>query len=281
MVGDIFDEDGAEGAHADVQRHECVRDSREEFGREVQARGRRGHSAGFAGEDRLVAHVVRRLRLALEVRRQRDFAVLFQVHRAEEFDDALALRLDAAHDACHFADMHKRAEAHLASGLHEALPRVRAAGHGFEEEQLDPPVIGKGARRDHARVVQHHEVAALQKGREVREHPVLDALLGAVQHHHAGSIASLGGVAHDEFLGQSVIVIGGAKAHRVAKVPRCVRDVHFRMRAGMNREAAKERREDVIGDWWLVTGARAGSPMIARHSASPALSLLRSFAASR
>ena len=134
MVGEIFDEDGAEGAHADVQRHECVRDSREEFGREMQARGGRGDGSGFAGEDSLVAHVVGRLGLALEVGRQRDFAVLRQVHCAEEFDDALALRLDAAHDACHFADMHERAEAHLASGLHEAFPCVRAAGHGFEEE---------------------------------------------------------------------------------------------------------------------------------------------------
>ena len=126
-------------------------------------------------------------------------------------------------------------------GDFEVAPPIRVTVRElFEEEQLDFSVVGKCARRNHSRVVQHHEVAAFQKCREVRKHPVLDALFGAVKDHHARTVAALGGMARDEALGQRVIVVGGAETHRAAKVPLRARGVHFRMQCGMNREEAKK-----------------------------------------
>ena len=195
---------------ADVQRDERVRHPREDRRGEVQPGRRRGDRARHVREDRLVTLGVRRLGLAPEVRRQRHRAVAFQVDLALEADDAFALfaRQHALDHTGGFADADGRADAGFAAGFDEADPERRF--RALDDEELEHAAVDgvrEDARRDHAGVVEHGEVAGTQVVGEIRERAVLDAPGGAVQDHHARGGAFGGRVTRDEMLGQRVVVV--------------------------------------------------------------------------
>ncbi len=121
------------------------------------------------------------------------------------FDDTLAGGRDFEHAQVRAADGNFRADAHAATGFHEALPAAR--GDFLEEEKLDLAIVGEHAGADHARVVQHDAVAGTQVAREVGEALVRNFAGGAVEHEHARCVASLERPRGDQFLGEVKIVV--------------------------------------------------------------------------
>jgi len=94
---------------------------------------------------------------------------------------------------------------HFASGANEAFPSLRSLL--FEEKELNLPVVRKAARVYDAGVVQHQQIAGVQKRGQVSECPMLDPLFVAVQNHHARVLAIRQWPGRDQFFWQRVIVI--------------------------------------------------------------------------
>ncbi len=83
MVGETLRPNRLEGAGSDMESDEGFCDAQilepvEQGLIKMQAGGGRGHRAGIAGINRLIAVAVGRGRRAGDIRRQRDLAVLFQ-----------------------------------------------------------------------------------------------------------------------------------------------------------------------------------------------------------
>ena len=201
VLGQVLGLDGLEGARAHVQRDVCAlhatRGQRGEHARvEMQRRRGRGHGAGLAREHGLVAlgvlrflgglRSIGRLLRALYVRRQRHVAVAFQervgrrigcvcrplqreakqrpvgVGPAPEQRGREATALRPARDqqrAAHawlFAHFHVRDD--LVACENALDQQLQLAAAGF---------LAKQARLEHARVVEHEQVARLQQRRQV------------------------------------------------------------------------------------------------------------------
>ena len=147
--------------------------------------------------------------------------MLFQIDLALETDDAFAIFAgqDALDHAGHRAHTHDRAEASFTAGLDEANPERRLRTLDDEEfQRAAVRGLREDARRDHACIVQHGEVARPQVAGKIRERAVLDAPLRAMKDHHARGGTFGRRMTRDEAFGQRVIVIArqqhGAHSHQ-------------------------------------------------------------------
>ena len=224
VVGQVVHPHGLEGAGAHVQGDEsaayALRRELIQHGLvEVQAGGGRGHGAGLAGVDGLVAAVVVGLRAVRDVGRQRRGAVgIEQVeHRlgkaqVEEF--ALAaqhLHVEGAGQAQGRAGAGGFAGAHVGQGpggLDDAFDQhLDFAAGGF---------LARQARLDDARVVKDEQVVFADKGGEVWELQVVQLTL-AVQVQQAAAAPLGGRVLGDELAGEVVVEVGQGKDWRLGR----------------------------------------------------------------
>ena len=244
VFGQVLRLDGLEGARAHVQRDagalHATRSQRAEHPFVKVQRGRgRGHGAGCAGEDGLVAlvvlgfvGVVAAVLLAFDVGRQRQVAVaLHQLPRrlaggpvqGEAKQRAVGIgptrqqrgvEAAARRAARH---VHRGAGQRLLADLHVRHDVI--AGEHALDEQLQLAATGllaEHARLDHARVVEHQQVAGLQQCGQLAEDAVHRRGRATVQQARATALGR--GVLGDELLGQhEVEVAEGVHAGRGRK----------------------------------------------------------------
>ena len=166
-----------ECARADVQGHEGVADARgrsflEHCIVEMQARRRRCHGSGFTGINGLVALVIRGLRLALEVGRQRHLAMrvkIRQQRRREIQPEELAIA--SGHRRSHAGrKLQPRSLAGCLAGTH-LRDRLRLSLQPLDQHFAAPAGFLAAAqpRVDHARIIKYEQIAWPQQQRQVRE----------------------------------------------------------------------------------------------------------------
>ncbi len=143
----------------------------------MQAGRRRRDGARRAREHGLVTLAVARIRRALDVRRQRHFAVLAPKRSGiaieRELDEAVVARVDARAPPA--------VELDLGAGLrHVARTQLHEHAAGTEkalEQQLDASAARRAlaakARRQHASVVADEQVARMQEIGQIREPAVV------------------------------------------------------------------------------------------------------------
>ena len=205
----------------------------QDFRREVQARGGRGHGTGMGGEDGLVALAVERLVGALDVRRQGHVAdaaeLLEEVAGVMEAQGALAEGAATGDFGLQLAiEADALADAHLAAGMHQRLPGGGVAGVRTNQEDFhfalqilaaggvllpDGEGVHAGAMPVEAGwenfgIVEHQAVAGPQELRQIAEGGVLPAPLVAEEHQHARGGAVLQRALCDQLLGQGIIEVG-------------------------------------------------------------------------
>ena len=206
VVFDAFGADGLEGADADVEGDEGMRDGGEDFGGEMQAGGGGGDGAFVGGEDGLIAFAVGGLLVTLHVMREGEVAVAIFVDGAIPGDESVAIFEDFLDGACGVAEGDLVLEFEAFAGFDHAAPEGGAVG--FEAEDF-AVVVGEEAGGDDAGVVEDDAVLGLEVGGEVAEEAVFDEAGGAVDDQHAGGGAVGKGGAGDEFRGQVVVEVGG------------------------------------------------------------------------
>jgi hypothetical protein len=227
VVFDAFGADGLEGADADVEGDEGVRDGGEHFGGEMQAGGGGGDGAFVGGEDGLVAFAVEGLFVALHVVGEGEVAVAVFVDGAIPGDEAVAIFEDFLDGACGVAEGDLVMEFEAFAGFDHAAPEGGAVG--FEAEDF-AVVVGEEAGGDDAGVVEDDAVLGLEVGGEVAEVTVFDEPGGAMDDHHAGGGAIGERGAGDEFRGQVVVEVGREHGCWMGRV-------HFLAGKGANAKA--------------------------------------------
>jgi hypothetical protein len=180
VILDALRSNGRESTRADVQRQKRVLDAelreRSELRTiEMQTCGRRGHGARRARIHGLVAFAIRLARDARDVRRQRHLAVGFEKRHDVAVELELKQRAVAPdHARARFAgQLELAARLRLVTGL-ELEERAPGAEQALEQ-QLDAPaarLLRLQPGRQHARIVQHEQIAASEQRWQVREHPV-------------------------------------------------------------------------------------------------------------
>ena len=142
----------------------------------------------------------------------------------------------------------------------------------LQEQQLDRAIIGKAARGEHARVVQHQQVAGRDESRQLRERAMLDLLGRAMQHHHARVFAARQRTLRDQLLGQRIIVIGQPRAH-AAIVNAKALPLRKQLRIIEPRERIPNRRQHLCSS--TLEQIRAGGGRWPKRIAARALEALR------
>ena len=218
-----------------MQRHarELVprrRELREHPLREVKARRGRGDRAGAIGVDGLVALAILRVRRAADVGRQRHLArggergVDGAVGRRDELDldgRAVAREHGRIELGARATDAQSPADAQARRRAPErgpALSRARLA-EALHEQQLDGAtgrLVPVQPRRDDARVVDHDERAHGRARRELSHLRVRDGPARAIDDQHPRAVALRRGLLRDQLLGQRVVELRQAHAHRQA-----------------------------------------------------------------
>ncbi len=206
VVFDAFGADGLEGADADVEGDEGMRDGGEDFGGEMQSGGGGGDGAFVGGEDGLIAFAVGGLLVTLHVMREGEVAVAIFVDGAIPGDESVAIFEDFLDGACGVAEGDLVLEFEAFAGFDHAAPEGGAVG--FEAEDF-AVVVGEEAGGDDAGVVEDDAVLGLEVGGEVAEEAVFDEAGCAMDDQHAGGGAVGEGGAGDEFRGQVVVEVGG------------------------------------------------------------------------
>jgi hypothetical protein len=179
----------------------------QDFVREVQTGGGRGHRAFFTRENGLISFSVGRGIGPLDVRRQRDVPDLLelreQVGRTREADGALAeftardnLSFQVRSEADAFA--HRQ----FAAGPHQCLPIAAIGAHGAQQEdfhvpaqefsplrvvlshrqRVQPRAMPEEPGREDARIVEHQAIAGVEIFGEVAEEAIFPAAGAAVDH---------------------------------------------------------------------------------------------------
>ena len=215
-------------AEAHIERHARsfdapLRQTREDCRREVEARGRGRDGPIAAGIDGLVVRAVqpqpRILRPgATNVRRQgrptdrlQERQGLHVGARPDAPDAALAPLREfdlGPHVAGGIDEAERLAQSETTSAREEHFPL--AAFQGPQETTLDAGAAGAAGgerRRDHPRLIQHHQVVRPQKVRQFAETPVRDLARPAVQDEQASRVARPGGFLRDAVGRQIVIEI--------------------------------------------------------------------------
>ena len=212
MVGDHFGAHRAKGADADMQGEKGVRNALKHFGGEMKSGGRRGDGAFLFGIDRLVAFAVGLVLDATHVVRQCELAVLVEIERRVPTDQAVAIFKNLGHHAADAARDDFATQLHAFARPHEAAPFEFAMA--VEAEQLDATIVGKHARRNHPRVVEHQQIVGPQIFGDVAKHAMLEAAALAMHDEHPRRSAIGKRPRGNEFLGQVVIEILRAQRHR-------------------------------------------------------------------
>ena len=179
---------------------------------EMQARGGRGHRARLARVHGLVALVVGGAVGALDVRRQRHVADALQA-LAQRLGGVEAQARELALAAQHL-DRAAVVEQQAATGLERLggahlRQRLVLALQPLDQD-LDPAAAVLAAvqpRRQHARVVEHQQVAGIEQLQQVAEAPVLEAAVGP-QHQQAAGGAILQRLLRDQFRRQLEVEVG-------------------------------------------------------------------------
>lgn len=187
VIGDPVGLDRRESAEADVKGDFAGLDSPpaqpfEEFGGEMQSRGRGGDRPWFAGVDGLVAFPVFGTSLGTgDVGRKRHLAVTFRVLEEAgargEFEVALTVRIlgsDPGREAVGaVAEPEFGSGADAFGGAEEDPPTAFGRGCGFQEEDFDSPAAerfgGPEAGGDHPGVVHDQEVTGAKVAGEIRK----------------------------------------------------------------------------------------------------------------
>ncbi len=199
--------------------------------REMQSRSRSRDGPRITRVHGLIALPVRRLLVAIEVRWERDLAVLFEraLQRALrlETDDAPAAGgplLD--HETQVGSDDQSPAWLQLRTGAHQSLPpisdasrrgiRVSGSFHRPQQQHLAPSAGGLSAQQSNwkdAALVDHDQIPLGDKRREVREAQVpkrggrrAGALLPPREDEQAAAVTLLDRIARDPVRGEGVVV---------------------------------------------------------------------------
>ena len=195
----------------------------------MEAGGGGGDGADLAGVDGLVTLAVEAGHLgvvgvAVDVGRDGGEAVLGEdVHErgvAGETDAGAALfaALEDIGEEVAVGEADGVADAGAAAAAAKGAPEADVPAGGLlfvavgEEEFGGAAGVvprAEDAGGEDAGVVEDEEVAGAEVVDDVADVAVLDALLGAVEHHHAGGAADGGRGLGDEFLGEVVIEVGG------------------------------------------------------------------------
>ena len=229
VIGDPLFLHGTEGAQPDVKGHFGVADPLlsdrvEQFGREVQSRGRRGGGALLLRVDRLIAREV--VLLFVNVRGEGKFP-----DRVEQFVVAckafavVVERYDAVPVVKHRFD--RRAEQSVPeeqdgarlrpfAGTNQRFPAPLADFFQKQEFHRSARFFGHAEQPggDHLRRVDDQNILRVEKVDDLGENVMLGRVLFAVEHHQARAVAPLGGRLRDQFLGQIVVEIRGEKPGR-------------------------------------------------------------------
>ena len=230
VLGRVLRADRQEGAGADMQGDGGALDAariqrRQQAGREMQPGRGRGDRARLAGEHRLVRVPVARVAAfrALDIGRQRHGAVRlkrrveFRPFRRERQRDfpALPALLQHRFEPAGKGDPVALAEPPPGPGEGEPAPLVEAlVQQGFDCRRAAPPVE---ARRDHARVVDNHEVARPEQVRQFGNAAVRESGRNMQQPRR---VARLHRPLRDQPGGQVEIEIAGAQGHGRPAPPR-------------------------------------------------------------
>ena len=228
VVGDALHAHRLEGARAHVQRHACrlhaARGQRREHVLvEVQRRGRRRHRPGAGGEHGLVAALVLGAVGVRDVRRQRHVAVRLQQREGVGREAQVEQRAVGPGAAQHLgveargghlgpAEMHHAARARRLARAQVGPDGVRHVGRRGQhalDQRLHRAAAGLApvqASLDHARVVEHQQVARLQQRGQVAEDAARWRGLGTVEQARG---AALGGrVLGDQVFGEFEVEVG-------------------------------------------------------------------------
>lgn len=195
--------------------------------RKMESRRGRRYRPRRSGENRLVTLAIRRLVLAMDIRRQRYMAQALEsagqirgVRKSNppltEFAPADHLRLQFP-----FSEYHPFAHAHLPAGANQRVPHP---GLEFARQQhlnrrakkfpplaprrtlrAHPGPAAEQARGNHPGVVQHHQFVAAQEIRQFAKRPVLPRSRPAVEHEHLSGIALGRRMLGNAFRGKLVI----------------------------------------------------------------------------
>ena len=247
MVGQPLCAHRLEGARAHVQRHggglhALGLQRRQHLVVEVQRRRRRGHGAGVAGEDGLVAlGVLDRVGidlgvlLALDVGRQRQVAELvhqlpgrFAVGAGQGKAEQRTALVGPAAQQHGVKAAALEATAQVDAGAGQGLLADLHVGHDFValqhalDQQLQLATAGllaKDARLDHLGVVEHQQVALVQQPGQVLEDTVHQLRRACIQ--QAGGAALGSRVLGNQVLGEHKVEIAervraGAERHACA-----------------------------------------------------------------
>ena len=225
VVVDVTGGDRPEGAQSDdeIDVHEGgagSRDLAEDAWREVQAGGRRGHGTRPGGVHRLVAlGIVEGL---VHVRRQRDLPVAVeggeQVVGSHLDEPASVVQTLPDHDREVGTGDEARPRVDLPAGTDEGLP-ASEIGPFLQQQHLDG-AAGRLRQPDPGRqdpgVVDHHDVAGTDEGRQIGDGGVVRRRLAAAIDQQPGPVAGLDGVLGDGGVRQLVVEVGGL--HRDSEV---------------------------------------------------------------
>jgi hypothetical protein len=165
------------------------------------------------GINRLVAFIVERFGLPLEIGRQWHVAVFFEIGGFVELHDALTAGQDIDNFRSCSGDFHACAGAEFAAGPDEALPA--RATEVLEQENFDPRRICEQAGLDDARVIEGDNIPFADIRGEVSEASVFDPAACAVKHKHAGLVAPRGRRGCDQLRRQVVVVVAYVARHVV------------------------------------------------------------------
>lgn len=207
VILDLLCLHGLEGADADMERDEGVRNLRQHFWREVQSSRRRGDGAFLASEDGLIALLVGFAVFALHVVRQGEMAVSRNIDGPVELQHAVAVFENLDHSTYRLANLDGVTEAEFLPRSDHASPTCR--GEGIQPKNLARAVVGEKTRWHHAGVVEHEEIAIADELRKVSKHAMLDLAGGAIHDHHARGSPIRQRLAGDQLRWQMVVEVRG------------------------------------------------------------------------
>src|SRR5450432_959277 len=117
----------------------------------METRCGRSDSSGILRVDCLISHHVLIVAVPIEIRRNRNASAAMHVDVILKFNRPLTSRRHAHDNSMDAVDRDARTEPHFSTGLHQAAPSP--IFKAFQEQELDPAVIGESSRRNYARVV--------------------------------------------------------------------------------------------------------------------------------